>query len=457
MFNHAAHPQEPLSPVSLRQALTVVLAAALIATPVPAAAVGGALQTISGGGKEIGFLPFFTMNPRLELDLALIATACAEDPPAHLNCDPLPGGVDQIVTGVGLRNSGEGTIALRGLPSGSVAVQAFLYWGRITEAPDRTDHLKIRFAGRLLTGELIDVTDNPCWTEFGVFAAYRANVPLDLLQPRLNNDYAVELFGAATTDGSNPFDDPINGGDPPLPLDDGASLMLVYSEPSIPATSRVWIHEGPFEMTIGAEIDHALVEPIPNETTALRISRVGGDGQTQIDGLTVLPYTTSIGRADEDFLAFRGPYTDLDRTSDFSGFDAAPHNQLWDSSTSELVLADTSILTGDTSYRLMYFATDTPGPCCCPEPQSALAPQPLVNGIKFQPTDQEPQEPGGGSGGECEEPEGAGPQHIPNQPRTLPAFASDGPGNVTPLPAPGAGETVYLDCVVTVAHALTAR
>ncbi|MEM7052547.1 MAG: hypothetical protein AAF604_22985 [Acidobacteriota bacterium] len=411
-------------------------------------AAGGALQTISNGGKESNFLDTFVMTHVLTLDRASLQTLCSVDPPANINCGDLPGGLDHVVAGTGLRNFPSGTIAVRGVPVDAVAVRAFVVWGRITDRPDHPDNLTINFAGQQLTGRLMGVADQPCWNDLAIFAGYAADVPLSVFDSPIVGDYPVSLAGAATSDGRNPFTDPT---DPiPLPIDDGASLILIYSDASVPMPTRVSFHEGPFQMRFGAIFDHLFEDPFPPTFNNFRVSRIGADGQTQSDNFNVLPYTTDFGPRDDVLTAIRGPYTDYDRSSDFQGIDGAALNQLWDSASSSIPASDTTFDSADDGYIIRYTSTDTPPPCCCAPPGEVLLSPDLGDQrltIGVVPTLPEGE---GTGGGECNDPpqEGGNPEQT--NPRTIPNKPT-----FTPQNAPAVGDTVYFDCVVVMAHVLT--
>ena len=274
---------------------------------------------------------------------------------------PLPGGLDYVANGTGTRNAGFGSIRLRGVPFGAVAVRAILYWGVIT-APPAAGTATAVFQGTTVTGSLVGTTAEPCWNGSGVFAGYRANV-LGLLAPGTNADYSVAGLSSSVTTGANPWAPFVNS----LPLSEGASLVVVYSHSSLPATASVVITQGPKRFDNGTfDFIHGLRSAVPSHT-ALKHTRLGGDGQVGIaipgSGLRSVAGITNeqtfIGRPLAGVLTqIKGIGALLNQDSDWNGYDGDPLNKLWDTHTDDITGA---IAAGDTSYTVRYVA----GLDCC--------------------------------------------------------------------------------------------
>ena len=233
---------------------------------------------------------------------------------------PLPGGIGHVANGVGTRNAGYGTIRLRGVPPGSVRVGAYLYWGTIQAVPTVTQ--TITFNGANVTGRLIG-TGQSCWCG-GVFAAYRASV-IALINPTINADYLVSNMPSAVKNGSDPWSSPCM-----LPLSEGASLVVAYSNSSIPPAARLFINDGTTFFAAGAvNIFNPLPAPVP-PYTRLRHTRLGGDGQVGNSTFSNLPVTN-----ERTFLGpqIKGPGSPFNGDSDWNGDDGVPLNQLWDTHT----------------------------------------------------------------------------------------------------------------------------
>jgi hypothetical protein len=242
---------------------------------------------------------------------------------------PLPGGIDHVANGVGTRNAGFGHIRLRGVPPGSVAVRAYLYWGTIQNAPPATQ--TVAFNGTPVKGRLIG-TGPTCWCG-GVFAAYRASV-IAMITPGINNDYRVSQMPSAVTNGSDPWD-----GNCKLPLSQGASLVVLYANASVPAAARVYINEGTAFFAVGGiNTFNPLPVPVPFHTQ-LKHTRLGGDGQVGFSTFSNLPVTnerTFVGAWPFGFgplTHIKGPGSPFNGDSDWNGDDGVPLNQLWDTHT----------------------------------------------------------------------------------------------------------------------------
>ena len=273
---------------------------------------------------------------------------------------PLPGGLDYVANGTGTRNAGFGAIRLRGVPVGAVAVRAILYWGVVTAPPAAATATAV-FRGVTVTGALINTTAEPCWNSSGIFAGYRANV-LGLLVPGINADYLVGGLASSVTTGANPWAPFANS----LPLSEGASLVVVYSHSSLPATASVIITQGPNRFDNGTfDFVQFLRSPVPTHT-ALKHTRLGADGQVGIaipgSGLRSIASVTNeqtfIGSPLGVFTQIKGIGAPLNQDSDWNGYDGDPLNKLWDTHTDDIT---GTIAAGSTSYTVRYVA----GLDCC--------------------------------------------------------------------------------------------
>jgi hypothetical protein len=264
---------------------------------------------------------------------------------------PLPGGVDHVAAGTGTRNAGQGTIRLRGVPSGAVVTQAYLYWGTITAAPAPTS-ATANIEGHLVSGRLIGTAAQPCWNAGGVFAAYKADVKR-FVPSFVNGDYQIDGLASANTTGGDPW---APGSTQALPLSEGASLVVVYSHRSIPRTSRVYINDGPYFFAGSIDIVNPLSSPIPQHTQ-LKHTRLGADGQV---GSGVKPYLfltdekTFIGPNAASLVQIKGTGSPHNKDSDWNGYDGSPLNQLWDTHTSDV---SGSIPAGANSYLVRYVSS----------------------------------------------------------------------------------------------------
>lgn len=271
---------------------------------------------------------------------------------------PLPGGVDYVANGVATRNTGYGTIRLRGIPPGAVAVRAMLYWGEIKDGAVVALTETVAFKGVPVTGNLLGVTAPPCWPG-GFFVAYGASV-IALLNPGLNSDYLVSKLPTSLTDGRDPWLTPPV---PALrPLSEGASLVVQYAHASVPVTARVITHPV-VQMTFGTlTLNHAFGLPLPAYTT-MKHTRLGADGQV---GSSTFPFLfatnerTYIGPNILALTQIRGPGSPFNNNTDWDGNDGVPLNQLWDTQTSS---NGALIPAGAVAYSVRYISN---GDCIVP-------------------------------------------------------------------------------------------
>ena len=241
---------------------------------------------------------------------------------------PLHGGLDHVANGVATRNAGFGTIRLRGAPPGATRVRAFLYWGEIITGPIALAQT-VLFRGVPVTGRLIGVSAPPCWPGTA-FVAYRASV-IALVAPGINGDYLVSRLPSSLVDGRDPWlHAPVPA---PTPLSEGASLVVIYSHPSVPLAARVFINNGAVMFFGAAAINNPLPAPVPAYGT-LKHTRLGADGQVGSSTFAAAPITSE--RTFLNLVQIKGVGSAFNTDSDWNGGDGAPLNQLWDTNTSSL-------------------------------------------------------------------------------------------------------------------------
>lgn len=260
----------------------------------------------------------------------------------------LVGQVDHVANGVGLRNLGSGTIRLRGAPSSAsdVAV-AILYFGFICSATCPTSQT-VFFQGTAVTALLIGTAPPPCWpgTAYG---AYKVEVT-GLISAGINDDYSIAGVPSGATDAGDPWNSSVIP-----PLAEGASLVVVYVDPTLP-TGAVYINDGAVTGgTVAGEvvnIDNPTSPPLPG--TFRRFTRLGADGQVGFS-VTANPSTsgekTFIGPTPGPLVQIAGPGSTRNTDSDWNGHDGVPLNQLWDTHTEAF---SGIIPAGTTSYRVQY-------------------------------------------------------------------------------------------------------
>jgi hypothetical protein len=321
--------------------VTLIFTAALVVQPLPVVPTAHAQETIK---DENGFTNRPLDNRETEASLeqfeAIDAKSVEADPTTPDDRDtattqnaaaapyviqlPLKGGLDHIANGVGTRNSRSNTIRLRGAPPGATVVRAFLYWGTLQAAATPTQ--TIIFRGSAVTGTLVGSAAPTCWGP-GVFAAYRASV-IALINPGINGDYVVTGMPTSLFDGRDPWFGPA-----PLPLSEGASLVVVYSHSSVPLGAQVFINNGAAFFFNIININNPL-GGVLNPYSRLKHTRIGGDGQVGSSTSSMLAVTnerTFIGPP--FFTQIRGAGSPFNGNTDWDGDDGLPLNRLWDTHT----------------------------------------------------------------------------------------------------------------------------
>jgi len=277
---------------------------------------------------------------------------------------PIQGGIDHVVAGVSTRNTGHGTIRLRGVPPGSTLLSAVLVWGEIA-APPALAPYTIGFGPVCqevnISGNTFGNAPQPCWNPNGQFFGYIANVTGQIL-PGINGDYRIKGLKSAITSGRCPWGDGnCAGPGNALTLSEGASLIVFYSNPCIPRAAQIFVSLGP-KMFFGPHsVTHPTGVPINGALPNLKHSRIGADGQVGVSncGLRSIP-----GISDErtwienpitlGSIQIKGDGAGLNRDSDWNGYDGEPLNKLWDTHTD--VFGNGQFLAGGGgfNYRVRY-------------------------------------------------------------------------------------------------------
>ena len=183
-----------------------------------------------------------------------------------------PGGIDHMAAGTGTRNTGYGTIRLRGVPAGARKVSAFLYWSEIYQGPIPANPT-IYFNGFRRTGVIVNSTPFPCWGPNATHVTYRTWV-FPYIVPGINSDYSVTGLASGLTTGQDPWV-PYNT---VFPLSQGASLVVLYTDKSIPRGTWVQIHHPQTTQFFGTlTFTHLLTLPITVDS--IKHTRIGSDGQ----------------------------------------------------------------------------------------------------------------------------------------------------------------------------------
>lgn len=278
---------------------------------------------------------------------------------------PINGGIDHAVAGVATRNSGQGVIRLRGVPPGSTLLSAVLVWGEI--APNNLGN-NIGFGADCSTsaniaGTSFGAAPQPCWNGLGQFFGYIANVTAQII-PGINGDYRVKGLRSAIVNNRCPWGDSTCAGPGnALPLSEGASLIVFYSNPCIPKAAQIYVSLGPRMFFGPHSVTHATLPAINGNLPNLKHSRIGADGQVGVlnCGLRSMPAisderTWIENPATAGSIQIKGDVGGLNRDSDWNGDDGEPLNKLWDSHTDVFGSGSFLALGGGLNYRVRYLS-----------------------------------------------------------------------------------------------------
>jgi hypothetical protein len=182
--------------------------------------------------------------------------------------------VDWAAAGTGMRNRGYGAINISSIPNGSKVQLAFLYWDVLDYSP-ASAYSRGYLNGNSVNGAIVGMDLDPCWlSPQGNNFAYRANVTSLVTG---NGAYSLSGFASGLTNGADPWSSSVS-----LPLIDGASLIVFYSNPALPLNfvqlydgSRTLIGSGSNTYTLTMSGLPALATIHKAKTTF-----VMGDGQT---------------------------------------------------------------------------------------------------------------------------------------------------------------------------------
>lgn len=141
-----------------------------------------------------------------------------------------------VAHGVGMRNTGFGTISVRDVPAGATVAKAYLFWS-VIGLPGFQGYLfhTGKINGVNIAGALVGVAQSPCWSVSGLGTppiwAYRADVTSKMAKGG-NGTYNLSGFASGITNGSDPWSTTAIG-----PLMEGATLVIVFSKSTYPLTT----------------------------------------------------------------------------------------------------------------------------------------------------------------------------------------------------------------------------
>jgi lysophospholipase L1-like esterase len=259
-------------------------AALMVAAAVMAAAPGAMAATASNssGSPTAGTASAkVTQTQRATVKHAAMSTsaAAATGDLSTVLSETVQGGY--TAAGIGMRNLGYGTINITGIPAGATVKSATLLWDILDNSADAS------FAQGTLNGHAFTGTQwasgaSPCWPVAANFS-YEADVTSLVTG---NGSYNLAGIASGQSDGADPWD---SGSTPPL--DEGASLIVVYQKSSMPEVT-VQIGEGATETdsgnTASATLNGFTVGATPSATTTYIVADGQMPGNTaSFDGTTL--------------------------------------------------------------------------------------------------------------------------------------------------------------------------
>jgi len=142
-----------------------------------------------------------------------------------------------VAHGVGMRNTGYGTIDVRDVPAGSTVRAAYLFWA-IMGPPTMTGYTYTKgyINGVAIAGTKVGTGVNPCWGGYSIYS-YRASVTTRMVKGG-NGTYNLSGFASGTVNG----DDPFTYGSY-YPMLEGATLVILYNNNNRPLTT-VQVYNG---------------------------------------------------------------------------------------------------------------------------------------------------------------------------------------------------------------------
>ena len=254
-------------------------------------------------------------------------------------------GVDHVANGVSLRNSCSGTIALRGIPSGSTLKSAFLYWNYMDGSKVGASTDTEMFNGKRVTGTKVADQPDLCWGTKGDHS-YRASItPL-----ASGHNYIFTALNCTDKSGQNPWN-PLLTGTPIEPAWDGVSLVETYRNSST-GSDKVAI----FDELAGASNSNAGVHnfAVKMNTGTTKFTGTGLFTQINADGQVGTSFSPACGsglcsyeRDEFNSINLTGPGAVYPQ-SDWDGSDGWPLPQLWDTHTLETQFNGTATNTNTT-------------------------------------------------------------------------------------------------------------
>lgn len=248
----------------------------------PSATVASLFSHLGTTGKDVSDAANGLHRPRIRVLAASVALADTGFKPG--GGYTYTGGL-VASAGVGLRPALTKTITIAGVPPGVSVKQAFLYWTTIG-GPDAT----ATFAGTTYAGGLVGASRNTCENinQFGPIRTYRAPLPLSAVSATANGSYSVGGIGGAAGVEAQ-----------------GASLVVIYTDPNVSQTGRIVIRHGAksVQPAFFPTMTDTFTPVVPSNVTQsfLHVGMAGGDAAPEnpllFDGTAVTMGSSFSGAA----------------------------------------------------------------------------------------------------------------------------------------------------------------
>jgi hypothetical protein len=231
---------------------------------------------------------------------------------------------------VGLRNRGNGGIEVSGA-SGKIQA-AYLYWAVITQGPPGTAVSRVLLRQRVSQGAFTEIRGTavgsgpgPCWLGDRI-TVFRGGVPLSLATG--NAQYRIELLdgGNGRRDGEDPW---VSS---PLPLMDGASLVLIGS-----GTSTIALYDkGLAGRTFYPSLSYTLQLPRTAQgVNKFVLHNIGADGQIGRSTSAITETAREVTSIGSPPRPIAGPGSRVNDSA-WNGAVAGPLPQLWDNTSHDI-------------------------------------------------------------------------------------------------------------------------
>lgn len=215
---------------------------------------------------------------------------------------------DYVVGSVGLRGAGglsgtpgiaRGAISMSGVPPKAEVVAAFLYWqvvSKDTLGPDsgtagaKFDGVPLTTSSGPLAKVLVSAGTSPCWSSGGGTGASAGQHRTYTYRADVLRFLPVDSAGNLVINGSHVVEIPDGGpSGNTVPIALGASLIVVYRDPSLPLNAIV-IYDGGYTMDQSHESMTQTIRGFYQAAgTAARITHIVGSGQSNKPERLLLP------------------------------------------------------------------------------------------------------------------------------------------------------------------------